>query len=451
MFLQGLVRKVLGLGGGKACAGEGFGLGLESAAMGEARREWLRMFYGQAEGKGQTTRFAVALTAYVATLATAELELNCGAGARADYLRGQLERYALCGLRNAVQLAAAGGWVALKPYVEGRDILCDVAPADGFWVTRMRGGQPLDAVFLDEAAVDGGEYLRFERHELLEAGLRVTNTAYARGRLGTGREVSLSTVPRWAHLAPEVMIAGVREPLFSVLRMPFANTLEPGSPLPVALYAPAMGSLRELDRIYAEFLWEVKSGRRKQILDITAVAPGMGDEGRYMTGDQYLMLDMGGSAPKPYDDYSPEMRVEAYRQALGVQLRLLESQCQLSAESFSFEPKSGQALTATEVMSRDHGTYHTVKAIQRDGLMPGLLALGRIYDTYATLYRLAPAGKAEISLSFGDAVFEDTGVEFERRKALADAGYLRPELLTGWYFGVGEEEGRRMGAGLVSG
>ncbi|MGL5513554.1 MAG: hypothetical protein ACRDBM_10035, partial [Sporomusa sp.] len=45
---------------------------------------------------------------------------------------------------------------------------------------------------------------------------------------------------------------------------------------------------------------------------------------------------------------------------------------------------------------------------------------------------------------FGDSVFEDTGTEFVRRKALADAKYLKPELLNAWYFGVSEEEAKEM-------
>lgn len=65
------------------------------------------------------------------------------------------------------------------------------------------------------------------------------------------------------------------------------------------------------------------------------------------------------------------------------------------------------------------------------------------YDIYATLYGLAPAGAFDPSVSFGDSIFEDTGVEFARRKGLVDSGYLRPELLVGWYFGVSEQEAGR--------
>lgn len=66
------------------------------------------------------------------------------------------------------------------------------------------------------------------------------------------------------------------------------------------------------------------------------------------------------------------------------------------------------------------------------------------FDVYSTLYRLAPAGAFEPSVTYGDSIFEDTGVEYSRRKAMADSKYIRPELLTSWYFGVSEEEAKAM-------
>lgn len=70
----------------------------------------------------------------------------------------------------------------------------------------------------------------------------------------------------------------------------------------------------------------------------------------------------------------------------------------------------------------------------------GLKDLVFLYDWYATLYNLAPTGKIEPSVTFGDSIFEDTAVEFSRRKMLADGGYLKKEKLVGWYFGVSDDE-----------
>ena len=56
----------------------------------------------------------------------------------------------------------------------------------------------------------------------------------------------------------------------------------------------------------------------------------------------------------------------------------------------------------------------------------------------------APSGKYEISFTFGDGVLEDTEKEFARRKQLVDGGYMKPEKLLAWYFGVSEEEAAEM-------
>src|SRR5699024_10498904 len=110
---------------------------------------------------------------------------------------------------------------------------------------------------------------------------------------------------------------------------------------------------------------------------------------------------------------------------------------------FAIEPRTGR-VTATQVISEDRTTYNTIKAIQDRGLTTGLLDVLYWFDVYATLYGLAPAGSVEPAVSFGDSIFEDTGVEFQRRMALAQANYLRPELVTAWYFGVDEEKARQM-------
>ena len=35
---------------------------------------------------------------------------------------------------------------------------------------------------------------------------------------------------------------------------------------------------------------------------------------------------------------------------------------------------------------------------------------------------------------------EDTDKEFARRKQLVDGGYMKPEKLLAWYFGISEED-----------
>ena len=82
-----------------------------SDRMANAITAWYRLLYGEDVHDGypaSKTRAAIFITNFAATLATEELEINTGTGARADYVKQQVTRYVLPELHNNVQTAAAG-------------------------------------------------------------------------------------------------------------------------------------------------------------------------------------------------------------------------------------------------------------------------------------------------------------------------------------------------------
>lgn len=418
--------------------------------MAAAINKWFLVFYGKAPWAGakiKQTRFAAILTNYIATLATNEIELNPGTSARAEYIKDQLDKFVVPDLQNHIQLAAAGGEVVLKPYVRDGNILCEVIAADRFYPTRIVGKTVEACFFTSLAKVNGHEVVRVERHDLQPQGIYIQNKAYYKE---SGAECPLADVPEWADIDPDVLIQNVKIPLYVALRMPFANTIDPTSPLPVSMYANAMDTLEEMDRIYSEFLWELHTGKRRQIFDISAIRPkavnGMQTGLTYtdLATDQYILLDFGDDAKDPYKDYTPDMRVEAYQKAMDIQVRLLETQCGVSSGTFTFDIRTGQAKTATEILSQDKTTFNTTKSIQTRGMQQPLQDLILVYDMYATLYGLAPTGNVEPTVFFGDAIFEDTETEHKRRLAQVAAGLLRGELYMAWYYGVPEDEARKM-------
>lgn len=423
-----------------------------SDKMAAAITEWFRLFYLDESEKNpekHKTRFVSVLTNYMATLATNEIVLNTGSSARADFLKDQLDRFFLPQIRRDVQLAGVGGEVILKPFVSGKNIYTEVIPADRFYPTRINGAGVVEAgFFTDYDKINNRTVVRVERFDLRPEGLYLNNKAYYDSISGLGMEIPLTEIYRWREIQPDVLLTGLDRVHFSTLKMPFANTVDNTSPLPVSIFADSVDALRELDRIYSEFLWEIHTGKRKQIVDRRALTPFKGKHPIPLSDlatDLYLVLNFGddaGDKKIPFDDYTPEMRIDAYQKAIDIQLRLLEMQCGFSAGTFTFDVKTGK-MTATQIISEDKDTYNTVKAIQESGMAQGLRDLVYLYDWYATLYSLAPAGKIDASVTFGDSIFEDTAVEFSRRKQLCDGGYLKKEKLVGWYFGVSEEEAQK--------
>lgn len=420
-----------------------------SDKMAAAINCWFNMFYSEQaktlkEGE-HDTKFVTILTGYMATLATNEVEVGAGSSPRAKFIKEQIEKFALTDLRKNVQLAGVGGEVIIKPYVSGSNILTDAVTADRFYPTRFNGTGLAEAgFFTDYDTLDGKTVVRIESFDLQPEGYYINNRAFYENIYGTGSEIDLTQVERWKNIPKDILIKDVDRPLFVQLKMPFANTVDNTSKLPVSLYANSVDAIEELNRVYSEFLYEIHTGKRKRIIDITAANIGRNPgslKPRDLTTDVYLVLDMGVDPAEPFKDYTPEIRVDAYQKAIDIQLRLIEMQCGLSTGTFTFDVRTGKA-TATQIISEDKDTYNTIKAIQSGGLLQPLKDLVYIYDVYAELYSLAPRGDVEPFVIFGDGIFEDTAVEFTRRKLLADAGYLKPEKLISWYFGVSEEEAK---------
>lgn len=414
--------------------------------MRTALKSWDDLFYLQNQPQ-HSLKMAQVITSFAATLTTNEIMLSLGTGARADYLHNQLEAHLLPDLWSNIQLAAVGGQVAVKPYVRDKNLYFEVIPASRIYPSRFGPGRRIDAgCFTDYDTLNGRSVVRVERFDLQPGGLYINNRAYYDNNGELGGEVKLTDVPRWAELPADLLINNVDRPYFGILRMPGTNTVD-GGPLPVSLYANAVDAIMEMDRIYAEYLWEIHTGKRRLILDRLAVQSPI--EGKpaipysELTSDYYVVLDFGNEPKQPWGDYTPEMRVEAYQKAMDVQARVLELQVNLSPGTIHMDIRTGR-VTATQVVSDDKETYNTIKAIQDRGIKQGLLDVMYWCDVYATLYDLAPEGPVEPAVSFGDSIFEDTGVEFQRRKQLADGKYIRPELLTSWYFGVSEDEARSM-------
>ena len=422
-----------------------------SLPMARAINDWLNLFYNCPSYLTNSVRLSglpVIISGFIAILATNELEVNCGNSARAEYIQEKLS-VALNKIQSTVQLAAAGGQVVIRPYVEDGQIHFDIVQAGRLFPTRFGAdGRIMAGFFTDYKTIRDKDYVRLEHFDCKNHILTIRNEAYrCEGDLLKNR-VHLSTVEEWADLSEEVTIENMDKPLFGVIRTPFANTVDDTSPLPVSIYANALDSIQEFDLVYSEFLYELHSGKRKKIVERQAIIPdsrrsllpggvpiGLGYKD--MTTDTYIVLDPEEQS-KPFDDYSPAMRTAGYLDGLKLILRMVENQCHLSPGTFAIDERTG-AITATQVISEDRTTYNTCSTLQNDGIKQGLIDVIDACDALCDLYSLAPIGEVETSITFGDSIFEDTAQEFSRRYQMVQGGYLKPEKLLGWYFHVDDE------------
>lgn len=427
-----------------------------SAPMQDALALWQNMFLDIPPWLDDTTQsmgLPAAIASELARLTLVEFQSEISGSQRADWLNEAYQKMRSAQLRNAVELACAAGGLVFKPYPDGDGLAIDCVPAWRFFPTATNNrGEITGAIFSERVTRGKAYYTRLEYHAIEAEGYVIRNYAFrSENENDLGMRCGLDAVPEWAALEPELIIRHKdgtvpEQMLFAYFRLPFANTIDPESPLGVSAYSRAVNLIKEADRQYSRVLWEFEGSELAVDASVGAL-PRMGADGkpaalpkRQKRLFRELAID-GGQGADLYKVFSPEIRDSSLFNGLDKLLKRIEFSCSLAYGTLS-DPQAIEK-TATEIKSAKQRSYAAVCEIQA-ALEAALSALVGSMDFYATLYKLAPAGDYELSFTWGDGIMEDTEQEFMRRKQLVDAGYLKPEKLLAWYFGVSEEEAAEM-------
>lgn len=445
-WIRGVIAKMFHINDVKRTLGVDVAIGSE---MQKAIELWTQMFLDEAPWLNATTQsagLAASIANEVARLVTVELDSSVSGSERAAWLDAQM-RPVFDGLPRSMEYACAGGAMVFKPYVDGGCIAVDCVPAWRFLPTSFNSrGEVTGAVFPERVARGKRWYTRMEYHSRTDEGYTIRNLAFCshtEGELGT--PCSLGEVDEWADLEPELVIrysdgSSIDGMLFAVFRVPFANNIDPASPLGVSVYSRAVKLICEADRQYSRILWEYEGSElavdaSDGALDIrSGTKAAMPERSKRLF--RQLAIDQGAGGDL-YKVFSPAIRDTALFNGFDKLLKRIEFNCSLAYGTLS-DPQNVDK-TAEEIRSSKQRSYSAVCAIQKQ-LEIALQRLVWIMDFYATLYKLAPRGEYELNLAWGDGVLQDTDKEYARRREMADMGYIKPEKLVAWYFGVSEEE-----------
>ena len=339
--------------------------------------------------------------------------------------------------------------MAFKPYVSGGRVLVDQVRADRYVPTAFDdAGEPTAAIFMARKFIGHRYYTRLETHTFHAESQTYTveNRAYCSlSRDSLGHPCSLNSVDDWAGLQEEQTISGLTRPLFSVFRVPAANTVDLDSALGVSIFASADELIADANAQWARILWEFKGTelavdasemlfRRdkttRELLELPAGSKRL--YRKYPTQDKSLSEIM--------QTFSPAIRDESLLRGLNRMLRQIEFNVGLAYGTVS-DP-SDKDKTAEEVRASKQRSYVQVSALQ-SSLQTALEGLLYAMDTYTSLYELAPTGKADLTCTWGDSVLEDTDKEYQRRLQMVTAGMLSKEQFLMWYFSCDEASARK--------
>lgn len=419
-----------------------------SSKMEEALQLWSEMYANEPPWKdlkkGQLTMgLPASIATEVARLVTVEMESEIqGEGPKAEYLQKQYAPV-VRRARKVTEYAVAKGGIVLKPYISGERIyVTDVQAEDFFPTTFDSDGEITGGVFVDYSYDEEYRYTRLEEHSLDGTTLTIRNKVF-RQKINDitgvdealGDEVPLTEVEKWSSISPVVRIEGIEKTLFAYYKMPFANNIEPKSPLGVSIYSKAVEQIYEADKQWSEIRWEYKSGERAIHAAETLFKRNDIGEPVLPEGEERLFRTFGFDKDQKLDTFSPEFRDTSLYNGLNEYLRSVEYQCGLAYGTIS--NPNVEARTATEVKTSQQRSYSTVSDIQK-ALQAALEHLVYAIDTLATLYDLAPDGEYEVTFQFDDSIITDA--EAQRQRDLQE---VRDGLMAKWEFRMiwyGEDE-----------
>ena len=434
-------------------------LGIEisvSSKMEEAISLWIKMFQNEPpwvdEEKGEfTMSLPNSISSEVARLTTVEMVSTVSGSPRADYINEQYQKV-VEQARNFTEFACGMGGIALKPYVAGDKIPVTIVYADDFYPTKFNSnGEILGACFLDYAYDDKFRYTRVEEHGFEDNGdyfirnkcFRVQVSDISIGEESLGTEVPLTEVQAWQEISEYVTIGKLEKPLFSYFRMPFANSVEPKSPLGVSCYARAIDMIKKADRLWSEIIWEYEGGELAINASRNLFPRDIHGDPIIPAGRERMFKDVFDFSNEEnfLDVFNPAFRDSSLFNGLNKTLQRIEFLCGLAYGTIS-DPALVEK-TATEIINAKQRSYSTIHDTQ-GALERALNDLVYAIDALATLYNLAPAGTFETTFEWDDSIIVDA--EQER---LRDRDEVRDGLMTKWeyrmkWYGETEEVAKRM-------
>lgn len=225
----------------------------------------------------------------------------------------------------------------------------------------------------------------------------------------------------------EFEIIETEYPRFQVWKLPIANNFDTGSPMGLSILANQIDKFKSIDTKYDSFDHEFVSGKRRVLVDRTAVkkevsgydeATGNINYTCYFDTDDDVYVAIKGMDNQPVKDIDFNLRVDEHINAINAELNYLSSGVGLGTGFYKFD---GTGLkTATEVVSENSDTYRTKVHHQ-------IPIYECLYDLIAAVCEMEGIAYKEISITFDDSIIQDEDALINRGIDLLNAGVISKE------------------------
>ena len=393
-----------------------------------------------------TVNMAKTVCSEIARLVMLATSIELDGSARAEWLQKQVDSI-YDQLRHWVEYGCAYGTIILKP----NGAAVDLYTRNQFEITHATNGKIDGVVFHNQEKRGEKWYNRLEYHRFENSVYLISNKCYVGDSPNdTKQSIDIKLTP-WAHLAEEVGVANLTEPLFGVLRMPAANNIDLNSPYGLPVFSEAIQELRDLDIAYSRKAKEIFDSKRIVMADDSLLAgsgytvtqspvAAQAMAGRIGLPDMVKMVH-GSGQENYYQEINPTLNTEQRIAGINNLLSQIGFKCGFSNGHFVFNEKTGM-VTATEVESNDRRTIQLIKDV-RDKLQACLDDLIKAMSVFADLYGLAPAGPYQVVYDFGDITY-NRDEDRARWWGYVQAGKVPPWKFFVKFEGMTEEDAKAM-------
>ena len=153
-------------------------------------------------------------------------------------------------------------------------------------------------------------------------------------------------------------------PHFQIIKPPIVNNVDIKTPMGISIYANSIDKLKSIDNKYDAFDQEFIDGRRRILVDKTALkgAPQVNEDGSisqqlYFDRNDRTYVAINGMKDQPVKDISFDYRYEACIESINAELNWLASGVGFGEEFYKFD--GGGQATATEIISQNDDAFRT--------------------------------------------------------------------------------------------
>lgn len=429
--------------------------------------DWLKTYQGEPKWKGvsdnqvrYSLNVASTMCRDLSAKAVSEIEISDN-NKENELFQQFVEDEISQQIRQQVEYGLASGAFVCRPFFDPQTNRISLSwyTADRFVPVDWSGKRCVSGVFIDQDVVvsnyDKVVWTKLELQKWTYGKNGVGGTVDITVKLfksssenDIGDEVPLSSYEKWANITPTAHVDDLTAPLFVYAPMPFANNKQFNSHAGVSLYKDGMAQLEQIDRCYDSLNWEIESSEKKIFVDEQMVETVRTDNGeiipRLNSREKrlYKVMDAQGAVSKYMDAYSPEIRQADLTATLKTQLSLLCTACGLDSGAYVYDEQA-QAVTATEIKTKNQKTYQTICDIQRWTVTPAIRQIVVAVNQMQLLYEVPAIGDIDLAIGYGDSILIDAESDKQNAQRETQLG-LRSKLnYLMEYRGLSEEEARK--------